>query len=127
LTERYQETIGAYGLQEWVPNDFNYKEFLNGLTSIRKMPLCSGCLKGGGRDNCEMKGCALDKNIDGCSECHEFSKCKHVEILHKMRSGALAAGLFVTIEDIDRQQLIEKWTAELKSQWPNCILFMNRE
>jgi hypothetical protein len=125
LTERYEEIIGAYGLEEWAPRDFDYKEFLKGLTSIRGMPLCPGCLKGGGRDNCEMKACASNKNIDDCSECHESAACKHVEILQTMRSGALAAGLFVKTEEVDRQQLIEEWTAELKSQWPCCILFMN--
>ena len=49
----------------------------------------------------------------------------HVETLQKMRSGALAAGLFIGTENVNRQQLIEKWTDELKSQWPCCILFMN--
>jgi hypothetical protein len=73
----------------------------------------------------EMKACASNKNIDDCSECHESAACKHVKILQTMRSGALAAGLFVKTEEVDRQQFIEKWTAELKSQWPCCILFMN--
>jgi len=125
LTEKYNEIIGAYGLEEWAPEDFDYKEFLKGLKSIQSMPLCPGCLKGGGRDNCEMKTCALNRNIDGCSKCPELATCKHVEALQKMRSGALSAGLFVETEDVDRQQLIEKWTTELKSQWPCCILFMN--
>jgi len=72
-----------------------------------------------------MKTCASNRNIDGCSECHEPATCRHVETLQKMRSGALAAGLFVGTENVNRQQLIEKWTDELKSQWPCCILFMN--
>ncbi len=125
LTERYQEIIGAYGLEQWAPKDFDHEEFRKGLTSILSIALCPGCLKGGGRDNCEMKTCASNRNIDGCSECHEPATCKHVETLQKMRSGALAAGLFVGTENSDRQQLIEKWTAELKRQWPCCILFMN--
>ena len=125
LTERYGEIIGAYGLEEWAPKDFDYKEFLKGLESIQGMPLCPGCLKGGGKDNCEMKACASNKTIDNCSECHELAACQHVEVLQKMRSGALAAGLFVKTEKVDRQQLVEAWMAELKSQWPCCILFMN--
>ena len=125
LTERYEEIIGAYALEEWAPEDFNYKEFLKGLTLIRSMPLCPGCLKGGGRDNCEMKACASNRNIDDCSECREPATCKHVEALQKMRSGAIAAGLAVKIDNVDKQQLIEKWSTELKSQWPCSILFMN--
>ena len=116
LTERYEEIIGAYGLEEWAPEDFNYKEFLKGLTLIRSMPLCPGCLKGGGRDNCEMKACASNRNIDDCSECREPATCKHVEALQKMRSGALAAGLSVKTDNIDRQQLIEKWITEMESR-----------
>ncbi len=127
LTKRYEGVIGAYGLEEWASNDFDYQEFSKGLTSIQNIPLCPGCLKGGGRDNCEMKICASRKNIDTCSVCHELAACKHVEILQTMRSGALAAGLFVGTEDVDRQQLIEKWTAELKNQWPCCILFMDEQ
>ena len=125
LTERYEEIIEAYGLEGWAPEDLDYREFLKGLASIRGMPLCPGCLEGGGRDNCEIKACALDKNIDDCSECRESATCKYVEILQKMRSGALAAGLFVKTEEVDRGQLIERWSIELKSRWPCCILFMN--
>jgi hypothetical protein len=33
LTERCEEIIGAYGLEEWAPRDFDYKEFLKGLAS----------------------------------------------------------------------------------------------
>jgi hypothetical protein len=41
-----------------------------------------------------------------------------------MRNGAQAAGLFVLLEESDGRQLIEKWTTELKKQWPSCVLFM---
>ena len=80
------------------------------------MPLCPGCLKGGGRDNYEMKTCASNRHVNGCSEYHDLATCKNVETLQKILPGALAAGLFVGTENVDRQQLIEKWTAELKSQ-----------
>ena len=123
FTERYEKIIEAYGLEEWAPNDFNYKEFLKGLASIRSMPLCPGCLKGGGRDNCEIKACASNKNIHDCSECQVPTACNHSELLNKMRSGAVTAGLFVKTDAVDRQQLVDKWNTELKSQWPCSILF----
>jgi len=50
-----------------------------------------------------MKACASNKTIDSCSECHESAACQHVEILQKMRSGVLVAGLFVKTEEVDRQ------------------------
>jgi hypothetical protein len=112
-------------LEEWAPRDFDYKEFMRGLASIASMPLCPGCLKGGGRDNCEVRACASNKNIEGCSKCRESELCQHVEILERMRSGALAAGLLVEAEEVDREQILEEGVAELKSRWPCCILFMN--
>jgi len=123
-TQRYEETIKKYGLESWAPKDFDFKEFIKGLASIEAMPLCQGCLKGGGRGNCEIKACASSKGIADCSECDQPSACKNSETLHKMRSGARDAGLFVKTEKADRQKLIEKWIGELKEKWPHCILFL---
>lgn len=125
LTRRYQETTEAYGLKHWAPADFDYKEFAKGLASIQRIPTCPGCLKGGGRDNCEIRDCALAKNVPDCTECNEQSTCKHTEILHKMRSGALAAGLSVKSGPGERKRLIETWLTELESRWPCCVLFMD--
>ncbi len=125
LTRRYKELIAAYGLQEWGPKDFDYRELLKGLESIEKAPLCSGCLRGGGRDSCEMRSCAEHKRISGCHTCAAMVDCKHTELLNHMRSGAIKAGLFVKTEDVDRQQLIKNWTAELRIRWPCSVLFAN--
>jgi hypothetical protein len=125
LTRRYKELITVYGLEDWGPKDFDYKELLKGLESIQNIPLCSGCLKGGGRESCEMKSCAASKRITGCHACRELVACKHSEPLHAMRSGAVKAGLFVTTEDVNRQQLIENWTAKLRTGWPASVLFGN--
>ena len=124
LTNKYEEIITKYDLEEWAPKDFDFKEFKKGLASIQAMPLCPGCLKGGGRENCEIRECAARKNVDDCSECDEPEKCK-IELLQKMRTGALGAGLFVKMEKADKQELLEKWTAELKNKWPSSILFLN--
>lgn len=118
LTRKYEEIIERYGLEEWAPKDFDFKEFMKGLTSIQAIPLCRGCLKGDGRSNCEMRVCASNKNITDCSECDQPTACKNLEMLQKMRTGARHAGLFVKTENVDRQELIEKWTTQLKSKWP---------
>jgi len=124
LTKRYEEVIKNYGLQEWAPKDLDFKEFKKGLTSIQAMPLCQGCLKGGGRPNCEIRACASSKNLTDCSECDQPAACKNSETLQKMRTGASNAGLFVETENVDRQELIEKWTSELKRKWPHFVLFL---
>lgn len=122
LTKRYHEIIERYGLEEWAPKDFDFKEFTKGLSSIQTMPLCHGCLKGDGRSNCEMRICASNKNIADCSECEQPRACKNLETLQKMRPGAQRAGLLVKTENVDRQELIEKWTAKLKNKWPCCTI-----
>jgi len=122
LTRRYRELITAYSVDEWGPKDFDYKELLKGLESIESMPLCSGCLKGGGRENCEMRACAGSKRIIGCYTCREVASCQCAEPLHHMRSGAIKAGLFVTTEDSDRQELIRNWIAKLRASWPGGVL-----
>jgi len=66
-TKRYAEMIEAYGLKEWGLKDLDYEKLAKGLESIQNTPLCSGCLNGGGRDNCELKACGSGKGIDDCS------------------------------------------------------------
>ena len=124
LTGRYEEVIRAYGLQEWGPKEFDFREFMKGLRSIQEMPLCQGCRKGDGKPNCEIRACASSKKINDCSECDQSSACKNSEALQKMREGKRDAGLLVKTEDVDRRRLIRKWTSGLKSTWPHSILFM---
>jgi hypothetical protein len=124
LTQKYEEVIQAYGLQEWGPKDFDFKEFTKGLSSIQSMPLCQGCLKGDGKPNCEIRRCASKKKITDCTECDQPEACKHAEILEKMRTGALRANLLVKIENVDRRKLIKRWIAELQTKWPSSILFL---
>ena len=66
LTVRYEEVTKAYGLKNWAPGDFDYDEFSKGLSSISDIPVCQGCLKGGGRDDCEIRACALGRNLEDC-------------------------------------------------------------
>jgi len=124
LSKRYEEIIKGYGVKEWGPKDFDFQEFMKGLASIRAIPLCQGCLKGDGRPECEIRACALNKNINDCSECDQPKACKNLETLQKMRTGASRADLVVKTENVDTQKLIEKWTAELKNRWPSSILFL---
>ena len=124
LTKRYAEIVKGYGLEEWAPKDFDFKEFLRGLTSIQAMPVCQGCLKGGGNQDCQIRNCASNKKLTECSKCDQPTACNNLETLQKMRTGASSAGLFVKTENVDRQELIEKWTDELKSTCPSCILFL---
>ena len=123
LTKRYEEIIKGYGVDDWGAKDFDSKEFIKGLTLIQALPICQGCLKGGGNDNCKIRPCALNRKISDCIECNDLTTCKNLEALQKVRTGALRVGMLIKT-DKGQQKLIEKWTAELKNKWPSCILFL---
>ncbi len=123
LTSRYEKIVKDYGLEDWAPKNFNFQDFANGLSSIQAMTPCQGCLKGGGRSDCEMRKCAQNRKIADCSECSETEDCDNSELLKKMRTGARNAGLYVKTETVDRQDLLDKFTVKLKGRWPHHILF----
>ncbi len=122
LTRRYEKLIQGYGLKEWAPKDFDFQEFEKGLSSIQTVSSCPGCLKGGGKPDCEIRACASEKNISECSKCNQPSECKNAEMLKIMRTGAQQAGLLVKTEDVDRHKFIGKWMEEFKSKFPYFIL-----
>lgn len=125
LTKKYKDLIDTYDLKDWGPSDFDFGQFHKGLESIQTMDLCAGCRKGGGRENCEMKTCAKEKNLDNCTLCPEFEQCDNAEPLIHMRSGASEAGLFVLSKGQNKKEFIEQCSEELRSKWPCCILFKN--
>jgi hypothetical protein len=123
LTKRYEHLIKGYGVDEWGAKDFDSKEFMKGLASIQALPVCQGCLKGGGNDECKIRPCCSNRKISDCNECNELTACKNLESLQKVRTGALKVGMLVTTEKADRRKILEKWATELENKWPSCILF----
>jgi hypothetical protein len=93
LTGRFADVIGNYGLEEWVPPCFDFKEFSKGLESIEDMPLCGGCRSGDGSPDCPMRLCAIDRGVEDCIECGQHEVCGNTERFEKMRTGAVGAGL----------------------------------
>ena len=124
LTTRYEKILAAYGLKEWAPSDFDHASFSRALDMIRRFGTCPGCLKGGGRDSCEIRTCALERGLSTCEGCSAGSACGPNELLEKMRSGAMAAGLFVKSGKEDRDQAIVRWEGEITRRWPSSILFI---
>lgn len=124
LTKRYEKIIKGYGLKNWAPHDFDFQEFEKGLSSTQNIALCPGCLKGGGRENCEIRACATEKKIAECIECRQPADCRTLELLNKMRTGSQQAGLMVKTEKAGREKLIEKWMNDIKNKFPYFILFL---
>jgi len=126
LTKRYEYIVRSYGVDKWGAEDqgFDGRELMNALKAIQNIPVCRGCLKGGGATNCKIRTCALSKKLVDCTECKEFMICKNREALHKVRTGAVNASMLVKTDKgtIDRQQLIKKWTSEIINRFPSCIV-----
>jgi hypothetical protein len=117
LAERYRDLCESHGLGQWGAESFDYQEFLKGLQSISELPVCPGCLNGGGRDDCEMRRCASDRGIGGCGACADDTGCPHRELLEHMRAGARRAGL-VVVESAGLKELLkERREQELASAW----------
>jgi hypothetical protein len=124
LTRRYSEIVDGYDLQDWAPKDFDFKEFRKGLSSLAAMALCPGCLKEGGRPDCEIRSCVRNKNLDDCSQCKTRSTCPHSGLLETMQTGAQEANLLVKLEDVDGEETLKEWMEEIKSLWPSSVLFI---
>jgi len=122
LTKRHEHLIGGYGIDEWGAKDFDGKEFMKGLASIQTLPICRGCRKGGGNEVCKIRPCASERKLSDCIKCDEMKSCKNREALKKVREGALGVGMLAKAEDdhSNHQQLIKKWTAEIKTRCPTC-------
>lgn len=123
LTQKYLELIRAYGLKEWGPEDIEYEELDRALSSVQGMPSCPGCRQGGGRENCELRKCAEDRDHQFCSDCPAGESCSHREILGYMRSGALAAGIIFREDTPVSVSSVEEWISQISSTWPCLILF----
>ncbi len=122
LTKKYEETFKGYGVNEWGAKDFDAKEFMKGLASIQALPICQGCLKDDGNLECKIRPCASNKRISDCSECNEDTKCKNLDELQNVRTGALRVGMLVKTDKSEKQQLIKEWTAEIRRRFPTCLI-----
>jgi hypothetical protein len=113
LARKCAKTITDYGANEWGPKEVDYEVMLKGLSIISKMEPCRGCLKGGGRTNCEIRSCASKKGVTECVECGSKEACKNTKLIHHMRSGALRVGMKVKDKAGDRAKALDRWTAEI--------------
>jgi hypothetical protein len=123
LAAQLESVLAAYEVSKWGPRDFDYQELSRGLASLRRIPICRGCVKGGGAEDCSLRACATGKGLDHCTLCCDQANCPHSERLHHMRTGARAAGLFVRNLGDDREEFLADSEAQLKTRRPSCLLF----
>jgi hypothetical protein len=119
LARKFEELEPAK-IEKWVPKDFDFKEFLKGLSSIQKMSLCPGCRKGGGDSACKIRICALNMQMADCGQCAKLASCENFAELEK--SHPKIREDLVEMRKEDRSELMEKWISTLSKKWPHCLL-----
>lgn len=120
LTRRYEEIVKKYNLEKWAPKEFDFKEFMKGLTCIQATSLCPGCRNGGGNPMCKIRICALEKGVFNCSQCNQLVSCSNFEQLE--RENPKIKENLQKIKNMGQKETIEHWFNELKVKWPHCIL-----
>lgn len=123
LAADLQQLITDYGLPEWAAVEAGWERFLDSLSSVKQTACCAGCRQGGGRDNCEMRACALGRGVRHCTDCASFGSCDEGVLLDRMRSGAAAVGMSLLMPAEDPDTMLPQWTRELRSRRPSCLLF----
>jgi hypothetical protein len=117
IAEKYLGLAESHGLEHWGAAGFDYGALRSGLEAIAALDVCPGCLRGGGRDDCEIRSCASARGLRGCVECSERDACPHFATLAHMRSGASAAGLFVAERAEDHTPSEDFRRDVLRSLW----------
>jgi len=107
--------ITDYGVDHWGPKDIDYDGLLNGLAAIGSMKPCKGCLKGGGRTDCEIRACARGRKVVECVSCTTKRTCSNSKLIGHMRSGALRVGMNVKDKPGDRSKTLRKWMEDRPS------------
>lgn len=118
-----RELVEAWGLPHWGPKNIDYNSLLKKLKGIEKIPICVGCRRGGGRDDCELRACVQAKKLYACEECDEQKSCRHRKLLNHMRQGAHRVRMHVNDRKCNRAKLMRKWQKSIKKEWPSSILF----
>ncbi|HVP39087.1 MAG TPA: DUF3795 domain-containing protein [Candidatus Saccharimonadales bacterium] len=123
LAEGLGRVVGAYGVKKWGPKELDGEQLDRALGALRGVPVCAGCRKGGGRENCGIRACATARGLADCTACRDTAGCPHAELLEHMRSGSKAAGMCVKTGPGPTRPLLAEWEARLKTSWPCCVLF----
>ena len=123
LTRRYEDTVRKNNLSKWAPKDFDFKEFMKGLSSLQRIPTCPGCLRGGGSPDCAIRKCANQKALSSCSQCSALASCRDFESLEK-RNPTIRQDL-QRVKNTSQNELIDKWKLELKTKFPHCLILCN--
>ena len=84
----------------------NFDECYKVLGAIAAFRCDKGCRAGGGSEGCRIRQCCIEKGFEGCWECKEFEKCKHLNI-HNLLHGDAHRKNLRTIKDKGRREFMK--------------------
>ena len=83
--DKFAHFISTYSFGK----DFtSYDECYKVLGAMVKFRCRKGCKNGGGSPFCNIRKCAMKKELDGCWECADFETCKKLEFLEPVHGNA---------------------------------------
>ncbi|TRO42272.1 DUF3795 domain-containing protein [Candidatus Bathyarchaeota archaeon] len=66
----------------------NFKECYDVLGAMMVFRCEGGCRQGGGTDNCQIRQCNQDKNLEGCWQCTKYEHCKKLDALNALHGNS---------------------------------------
>ena len=112
LARDCRKALTDYGIDDWGPKGVDYPKLLEGLSVLSSMEPCVGCLRGGGKTDCQVRACAKEKGVIECAECTSRKTCKNVSFIEHMRKGGAGVGMRVKATKGDRSKVISDWMSE---------------
>jgi Protein of unknown function (DUF3795) len=109
LARDCRKALTDYGVDDWGPKNVDYPKLLEGLSVLSSMEPCVGCLRGGGKTDCQVRACAKEKGVKECVECGSHKTCKNVAFINHMRKGGARVGMKVKNKKGDSTDVVAEW------------------
>ena len=126
MTSQYERVACGHGVHKWVLKEKG-EAFVEALGNIKNVPVCPGCLKGGGDDTCRMRECTKQRGLVHCDECDAREKCPNVEMIEYMRVAGKAAGMIALTSLEERKELIIDEHNSYFKKYPGTFLVSKDE
>jgi hypothetical protein len=65
-----------------------FKECYSVLGTLMKFRCEKGCRLGGGAENCQIRHCNQEQNLDGCWQCKKYKYCTKLDTLNALHGNA---------------------------------------
>jgi hypothetical protein len=66
----------------------DFEKCYDGLGAMMKFRCEKGCRKGGGTENCQIRQCCQEKELEGCWQCTNYERCEKLDALNALHRNA---------------------------------------